>query len=54
MQRPETVALAGRFIVRDKDAILISNAPFTQTRKALLAITQTLSTARSTAIVMTP
>ncbi len=47
MRRPETVALASRFIVRDKDAILISNAPFTQTRKVLSAVTQTLGTARS-------
>jgi polysaccharide export outer membrane protein len=54
MQRPETVALASRFVVHNKDAILISNAPFTQTRKALLTITQTLSTARSAAVVMAP
>jgi polysaccharide export outer membrane protein len=53
MRRPETVALASRFVVRDKDAILISNAPFTQTRKALSAITQTIGTARS-AVVAVP
>jgi polysaccharide biosynthesis/export protein len=53
MRRPETVALASRFIVRDKDAILISNAPFTQTRKALSAISQTLGTVRS-AVTVTP
>lgn len=47
MRRPETVALASRFIVRDGDILMISNAPFTQTRKALSAITQTLGTARS-------
>jgi polysaccharide export outer membrane protein len=52
MQRPETVALAGRFIVRDKDAILISSAPFTQTRKALAAITQTMVTARAAATIV--
>lgn len=52
MRRPEMVALAGRFIVRDKDAILISNAPFTQTRKALQAVSQTLSTVRSTVTIV--
>ena len=54
MQRPETVALASRFVVHDKDAILISNASFTQTRKLLSAITQTLGTARAATIMATP
>jgi len=54
MRRPETVALASRFVVRDKDAILISNAPFTQTRKALSAITQTFGTARAAAFIAAP
>jgi polysaccharide export outer membrane protein len=53
MRRPETVALASRFIVRDGDVVMISNAPFTQTRKALSALTQTLGTARS-AITVVP
>jgi len=54
MRRPETVALASRFVVHDKDAILISNAPFAQTRKALSAITQTLGTARAAAFIAAP
>lgn len=53
MRRPETIALASRFTVRDGDVLMISNAPFAQTRKALSAITQTLGTARS-AITVVP
>lgn len=53
MRRPETVALAGRFIVRDKDALLISNASFAQTRQILSAISQSLGTVRS-AVTVTP
>lgn len=52
MRRPETVALAGRFVVRDKDALLISNAPFAQTRQALSAISQSLGTVRSAVTVV--
>jgi polysaccharide export outer membrane protein len=52
MRNPETVALAGRFRVRDKDTVYISNAPFTQTRKALGAITQSLGGIRSAVTVV--
>lgn len=47
MRNPETVALASRFVVRDQDALLISNAPFAQTRQLLSSVSQTLGTARS-------
>ncbi|QNN65294.1 polysaccharide biosynthesis/export family protein [Sphingomonas rhizophila] len=52
MRDPQTVALAGRFRVRDKDTVYISNAPFTQTRKALGAITQSLGGIRSAVTVV--
>ena len=51
MRRPEAVAVASRFIVADGDAILISTAPFAQTRKLLSAFSQTLGTVRATATV---
>lgn len=52
MRRPDTIALASRFTVQDGDAVLISNAPFTQTRKMLSAFSATLSPVRSaTALV---
>jgi polysaccharide export outer membrane protein len=52
MRRPETVALASAFIVRDKDALLISNATFAQTRQVLSAVSQSLGTVRSTVTVV--
>ncbi len=51
MRRPDSIALASRFIIRDDDAILISNAPFTQTRKLLSAFAQSLNTMRSATTV---
>jgi polysaccharide export outer membrane protein len=53
MRRPEAVALASRFVVRDNDAILISNAPFAQVRQTLTAVAQGLSGFRS-AITVVP
>jgi polysaccharide export outer membrane protein len=53
MRRPESIALANRFVVRDNDAILISNAPFAQVRQTLTAIAQGLSGFRS-AITVVP
>lgn len=54
MRRPEAIALANRFVLRDGDAILISNAPFAQTRKILGAFGQSLSTLRSAVAVPIP
>jgi len=51
MRRPETVVLARRFIVRDNDAILISSAPFAQTRKVLSAFAQSLTGLRSATLL---
>jgi polysaccharide export outer membrane protein len=53
MRRPDTIALASRFTVHDGDAVLISNAPFTQTRKLLQAFSATLNPVRS-ATTMVP
>jgi polysaccharide export outer membrane protein len=47
MRQPESVALASQFVVADGDAILISSAPFAQTRKVLSAFSQTLGTLRA-------
>jgi polysaccharide export outer membrane protein len=52
MRRPDAIALASRLIVKDDDAILISSAPFAQTRKLLSAFSQTLGTVRSTTTVV--
>lgn len=51
MDRPEIVALASRFPVRDKDAVLISNASFADTRKVLQAVAQSVSTVRNAVII---
>lgn len=53
MRRPESVALATRFMVRDGDAVMISNAPFAQIRQTLTAVAQSLSGFRS-AITVVP
>ena len=47
MRRPEEMALAKQFAVRDGDSIFISDAPFTQVQKVLSSLTATLGTARS-------
>lgn len=52
MRRPDAIALASRFIVQDDDAILISSAPFAQTRKMLSAFAQSLGTVRATTSVV--
>lgn len=51
-RNPGTVALASAFVVRDRDAILISNAPFTQTRKVLQAFSQSFGAVRSATAIM--
>jgi polysaccharide export outer membrane protein len=53
MRRPQSVALASRFIVQDGDAIMISNAPFAQIRQTLTTVAQGLSGFRS-AITVVP
>ncbi|MFM0327122.1 polysaccharide biosynthesis/export family protein [Caballeronia glebae] len=45
--KPDQIALAGKFIVRDGDAVFISDAPFTQVQKLLSTFSATLGTARS-------
>lgn len=53
LRNPGTLALASTFVVRDRDAIMISNAPFTQVRKVLQAFSQSLGAVRS-ATTITP
>ncbi len=45
--RPEQIALAGQFVVHDGDAVLVSDAPFTQVQKLLSTFSASLGTARS-------
>ena len=48
---PDQIALAGKFVVRDGDAVLVSDAPFTQVQKVLSAFSATLGTARSVSAI---
>ncbi len=52
-RRPESISLAGRFVMQDKDAILISNAPFARTQRVLASFAQGLAGLRS-AITVVP
>jgi polysaccharide export outer membrane protein len=45
--KPDQIALAGQFVVHDGDALLVSDAPFTQVQKLLSAFSATLGTARA-------
>lgn len=51
MRRPGSIALANRFVLRDQDAILISTAPWAQTRLVLSAFAQSMATVRSAATI---
>lgn len=46
LRRPEQLLLASRFVARDKDILLVSDAPFTQTQKLLSAFSAALSAVR--------
>jgi polysaccharide export outer membrane protein len=52
MRRPESIALASRFVVRPNDAVLVSNAPFAQTRLMLMSVAQGLASVRNAALVV--
>ena len=49
--RPEQIALAGKFVVRGGDALMVSDAPFAQVQKALSAFGATVGMARSTGAI---
>lgn len=51
MRRPEAIALANRFILRDQDAVLISNASWAQTRQVISAFSQGMASVRSAATI---
>lgn len=53
MQRPEVVALASRFPVHDKDALVVSNASFNDVRKVAQALSQALAATRN-AVILAP
>lgn len=50
-RNPAQIAVAAAWSVRDGDAILISNAPFTQSQKVLSAFSGVLGTARSATLL---
>lgn len=50
MRRPDAVALASRFVLRNEDAILISNSSWAQTRQVISAFAQGMSSVRSAVI----
>jgi len=54
MRRPEVIALANRFVLRDEDALLISNASWAQTRQVIAAFSQGLASVRSAATIPVP
>jgi polysaccharide export outer membrane protein len=51
MRKPQALAFAGRTVLRDSDAVLISSAPFAQIRLALIAFAQSMSGLRSAATI---
>lgn len=54
MRRPDAIALANRFVVKDNDAVLISSAPWAQTKQVLSAFAQSLSPFRAAATMPIP
>lgn len=52
MRRPESVALANRFVMRPDDAILVSNASFANARGLILALAQVVTAGRNAALVI--
>ena len=53
-RQPQAVALAGRFDLRDGDAVLISSAPWAQTRQVISAFAQSMASLRSIATIPVP
>lgn len=53
-REPEAIALAGRFDLRDGDAVLISSAPWAQTRQVIAAFSQGMASLRSAATIPIP
>lgn len=54
MRRPDSIALANRFVLRDEDAVLISNTAWAQTRQVIAAFAQGMASVRSAATVPIP
>ena len=53
-RQPQAIALAGRFELRDGDAVLISSAPWAQTRQVITAFAQSMASVRSIATIPIP
>ncbi|MGZ2410649.1 polysaccharide biosynthesis/export protein [Sphingomonas sp. F9_3S_D5_B_2] len=53
-RQPEAIALAGRFDLRDGDAVLISSAPWAQSRQVIAAFSQGMASLRSAATIPLP
>ena len=53
-RQPEAIALAGRFDLRDGDAVLVSSAPWAQTRQVISAFAQGMASLRSAATIPLP
>jgi polysaccharide export outer membrane protein len=51
MRRPDAIALARQFILRDEDAVLISNASWVRTRQVISAFSQGMASVRSAATI---
>ena len=54
MRRPDAIAFAKRFVLRDEDAVLISNASWAQTRQVISAFSQGVASVRSAATIPVP
>lgn len=54
LRQPENIELARRFVLRDQDAIMVSSAPFAQTKKVLSTFVQGLGGLRSGALLVAP
>jgi polysaccharide biosynthesis/export protein len=52
MRRPEEVSFAARTVLQDKDAVLISSAPFAQIRLVLASVAQSLVALRSATTIV--
>lgn len=54
LRQPDKLELARRFVLRDQDAIMVSSAPFAQTRKILSSFAQSLTGLRTGALLVAP
>jgi len=53
-RKPDAIALAAHFDLRDGDAVMISSAPWAQTRQVISAFAQSMASLRSIATIPVP